>query len=52
MVFADTSTPSGAALVYNGNIPSEDQNPDDPTVAKKELQWSRNDIYFYDTNTY
>ncbi len=49
LVFVDTTKEKGAQSFYKDGIPQELQNG---TVAKKNLIFARNDIYFYDNKNY
>ncbi len=52
MVYVDTSKEKGAATRYPDGIPESERNPRKPTVAKKELIWTRSDVYFYQAQDY
>ncbi|NTU98874.1 hypothetical protein HGA64_02620, partial [Candidatus Falkowbacteria bacterium] len=49
LVYLDTTKTDGAQSFYAGNIPEEMQNG---AVAKKNLIFARNDIYFYPNKNY
>lgn len=52
MVFVDTTKPQGAATMYPNGIPDGEVNPNNPLVRKKELIWTRSDLYFYPSQAY
>jgi len=49
LAYLDTTKENGAQSYYGGNIPNEMNNGN---VAKKQLIFARNDIYFYDNANY
>ncbi|MEI8360908.1 MAG: hypothetical protein WCG01_02175 [bacterium] len=49
LVYIDTTKPNGAASYYGGNIPVDLQKG---LVAKKNLIFARNDVYFYPNKNY
>ncbi len=52
MVYVDTASEAGASTRYPDGVPANEQNPSNTKVAKKELIWSRSDLYFYSTGSY
>ena len=47
MIFADTSKPGGAKLIYGDTIPDGIKNPNHPDRSKRLAIFIRNDVYFY-----
>jgi len=52
MAFVDISKEKGAKTRYPDGIPAHEVNPTNPNVAKKELVWTRSDVYFYAATDY
>ena len=52
MAFLDTSTPEGAKSYYNGDIPEDILDPVFGDRTKKDLLYTRLDIYFYNNSNY
>ena len=49
-VFVDTALEAGATTRYPNGIPANEVNPGNSKIAKRELIWSRSDLYFYSSN--
>ena len=50
MPYVDTTKEAGAKLYYGDTIPPDIADPSNPKRAKKNLIFSRNDVYFYDSS--